>query len=86
MPITSELVNSEHVIQNTRIEEQWIRKRWLGMINERLTTDRITAYKAKHDKKFTKLAEHMWKNLLIRNGTLPDNWFQNREVLVGSRP
>ena len=80
------VLRCERVIQNTRIEEQWIRKRWLGMINERLTTDRITAYKAKHDKIFTKLAKHTWKKLLIRNGTLPDSWFQNCEVLVGSRP
>jgi hypothetical protein len=62
-----------------------IDKRWNRAINERLTTDRITTHKTKRDKKFTKLARNTWEKLLKRNGILPENWFQNREVLVGIR-
>jgi ribonuclease HI len=80
------VLRCERVIQGKHIDERGIRNRWHRVINERLTTDRITAYKTKRDKKFMKLAELTWKKLLINcNGTLPDNWFQNREVLVGIR-
>ena len=51
-------------------------------VKQRYTTDRITAHKTRRDKNFTKLAKNMWKKLLERNGTLPENWLQNREVLV----
>ena len=79
------VIRCERVIQGSNIDEPGIRKRWYRVINERLTTDRITAHKTRQDKKLTKLAENTWKYLLERNGTLPENWFQNREVLVGSR-
>ena len=80
------VIRCERVIQGTNIDEQGATTRWYRVINERLTTDRITAYKAKRNKKLTKLAKYTWKQLLERNGTqLPQNWFQHREVLVGSR-
>jgi ribonuclease HI len=79
------VIRCERVIHGTNLDEQGINKRWYRVINERLTTDRITAHKIRRDTKTTKLAKHTWKHLLERNGTLPENWFQNREVLVGSR-
>ena len=79
------VIRCERVIQGANIDEQGTTKRWYRAINERLTTDRITAYKTKRNKRSTKLAKHTWKQLLKRNGTLPENWFHHREVLVGSR-
>jgi hypothetical protein len=79
------VLRCEHVIRGTNLNKQGIKNRWHRAINEWLTTDWITAYKTKRDKKFTKLTELTWKKLLTRNGTLPENWFQNCEVLVGIR-
>jgi ribonuclease HI/exonuclease III len=79
------VLRCERVIHETEINENGIKKRWHRVINERLTTDRIAAQKTKRDKNLTKLAELTWKKLLKQYGTLPVNWFQNREVLVGSR-
>jgi len=77
------VIRCERVIQGKALNEQQISKRWNRVINERLTTDRIAAHQIKRNKKFTRLAKNTWKKLLKRNGTLPINWFQNREVLVG---
>ena len=79
------VLRCDRVINGANPDENGIRKRWYRVLNERLTTDRITALKTKRDKISTKLAELTWKKLLKQNGTLPENWFQNREVLVGSR-
>ena len=79
------VLRCEQVIQESHIDEPGMSTRWRQAINDRLTTDRVTAYQAKRDHKLTKLAKSTWKKLLKRNGTLPINWFQNREVLVGSR-
>ena len=77
------VLRCERVIQEKNLDDQGIRTRWLRAINERLTTDRITANKVKRDHNFTKLTKLTWKKLLEQNGTLPFNWFQKREVLVG---
>jgi ribonuclease HI len=77
------VLRCERVIQEKTLNEREIRKRWNRVINERLTTDRLTAHQKKRDKKFTIIAKNTWEKLLKRNGTLPMNWFQNREVLVG---
>jgi hypothetical protein len=79
------VLRCEQVIQEANIDEQGISTRWYRAINERLTTDRITAHQTKRDHIFTQLTKNTWKKLLKRNRTLPVNWFQNREVLVGSR-
>ena len=79
------VLRCERVIHETIIDEQGISTRWLRVINERLTTDRITAYQAKRNQNFTKQMKLTWKKLLKQTGTLPLNWFQNREVLVGIR-
>ena len=77
------VLRCERVIQKKNLDDQGIRMRWLRAINERLTTDRITTNKVKRDHNFTKLTKLTWKKLLEQNGTLPFNWFQKREVLVG---
>jgi hypothetical protein len=43
----------------------------------------IQRARRKGDNKFNKLAKYSRKNLLERNRTLPENSFQNCEVLVG---
>ena len=70
------MLRCERVIQEKKnLDEQGIRMRRLREINERLTTDRITAHQIKQDHNFTKLTKLTWK-LLEQNGTLPFNWFQ----------
>jgi hypothetical protein len=79
------VLRCERVIQETNIDERGISTRWHRAINDRLTTDRITAYQTRRDHQYTKLMKLTWKKILKQNGTLPVNWFQNREVLVGIR-
>jgi RNase H len=79
------VLRCEWVIQETNLDERGISMRWHRAINDRLTTDRITAYQTRRDHKYTKLMKLTWKKILKQNGTLPVNWFQNREVLVGIR-
>ena len=71
------------VIQEKAPDRHGVNKRWNKVINEWLTTDRITAHQSKWDKNFTRLAKNTWEKLLKCNGTLPDNWFQKCKVLVG---
>ncbi len=52
------VLRCERVIQEKTLNEQGITKRWNRAINERLTTDRITAQKTKRNKKFTQLTEN----------------------------
>jgi len=77
------ILRCERVIQDKTLDKRGIKTRWLRVINERLTTDRITAYQTKRNPQFTKLAKQTWKKIVKQNGTLPFNWFQNHEVLVG---
>jgi hypothetical protein len=44
------------------------------------------ATKIKHETKFSNLVINTWKPLLRKEGPLPLNWINNREVLVGRRP
>ena len=78
------VLRCERVIQNVPITDQQIRGRWLRAINDRLTCDRIIATKIKKDKKYTNLIKNTWEPLLHKQRDLPDNWINNREVLVGS--
>jgi hypothetical protein len=77
------VLRCERVIQGKQFDKNKINKRWNRVINKRLTTDQITTYKARRDKKFIRLAKNTWEKLLKQNGTLPENWFQNHEVLMG---
>ena len=60
--------------------------RWKNVINARLTSDKIIATKIKRENKFTNLVKSTWRPLLIKDGPLPHDWINNREVLVGRRP
>ena len=75
----------ERVIQGKTHSQQEIRAKWLREINTRLTDDRITATKVQRNKGFTKLVENTWEHVLHREGDLPNEWLNSREVLVGSR-
>ena len=50
-------------------DEQGIRMRRLREINERLTTDRITAHQIKQDHNFTKLTKLTWKTAGTKRNT-----------------
>jgi hypothetical protein len=44
------VLRCERVIQEKTLDEQGVSRRWNKAINERLTTDRITAQQIKRDK------------------------------------
>ena len=68
---------------NRQHTDQEVNKRWLKIINNRLTTDRITATKIKRDKNFTKLINATWKKALASREIPQHNWLQTREVFSG---
>jgi hypothetical protein len=47
---------------NRQHPDQEVNARWLKIINDRLTSDRIIATKIKRDKQFTQLVNATWKN------------------------
>ena len=68
---------------NRQHTNQEISARWLKVINDRLTTDRITATKIKRDKSFTNLINTTWTKTLKTQGIPHRNWVQRREVFSG---
>ena len=60
-----------------------IRARWLRAINDRLTTDKVTAMKIIQTDKFTKLVERTWEPALRKAQDISANWITSGEVLVG---
>ncbi len=68
---------------NKQHANQEINARWLKIINDRLTVDRITATKIKRDKKHTNLVNAAWEKTLETRGILHQNWLQHREVFSG---
>ena len=79
------VLRCERVIQERQHERNKIKARWLRAINARLTNDKITATRIKHEKGFTNLLVNTWEQVLNKSGDLPENWLNNREVLVGRR-
>jgi hypothetical protein len=62
-----------------------IKKRWLVVINRRLTEDKIIATKIKRDKAHRLKAKNTWEAVLRKEGEIPDQWIHHPEVLVGTR-
>ena len=79
------VLRCERVIQEKTHTPRETEARWLKAINQRLTEDKLVATKIKRTKHYTRLIEATWQDLLRRNLNLPENWIQNREVLVGRR-
>ena len=79
------VLRCERVIGEKNIHERGIRSRWLRAINLRLTNDKLIATKKKRKKGFTNLVVNTWEHVLSKEGDLPNNWINMREVLVGSR-
>jgi hypothetical protein len=79
------VLRCERVIhrENRQHTNQEINARWKRVINDRLTTDRITATKIKRDRTFTKLVNATWKKTLEKQGIPHHNWLQRREVFSG---
>jgi len=80
------VLQCERVIREKFHSDNEISMRWRNTINTRLTCDKIIAMKIRHKNKFTNLVINTWKPLLTKEGPLPINWINNREVLVGRRP
>jgi len=80
------VLRCERVIQGRHHSDNEIDARWKIAINTRLTSDKIIATRIKRENKFTNLVINTWKPLLTKDGPLPHNWINNREVLVGRRP
>ena len=79
------VLRCERVIRGVTHSNKEIKARWLQAINTRLTDDKITATRIKRDKRFKKLVKTTWEPPLRKQGELPDDWLNNREVLVGRR-
>ena len=80
------VLRCERVIRGKQHSDAEITTRWKNVINMRLTNDRIIATKIKRNYKFTTLVIKTWESLLKKDGPLPLNWIEHREVLVGRRP
>lgn len=78
------VLRCERVIQDKQHTDSEIKARWLRAINERLTCDRISATKIKRNDAFTNLIKNTWGPLLKKHRTIPDDWLNRSEVLVGS--
>ena len=75
----------ERVIHEKIHSHQEIKSKWLRVINERLTEDKINATQIKRNKGFTKLVVDTWEKVLEKEGAFPNAWTNRHEVLVGSR-
>ena len=63
-----------------------VKTQWLKAINTRLTKDKITATKIKHDELTTRLIKKTWEPILKQYLDLPNDWLRYCEVLVGRNP
>jgi len=77
------VLGCERVIQGKSHFESEIKARWLRVINERLTNDKITAIRIKRNDGFTKLVVNTWEQALENVGGHPITWINRGEVLVG---
>ena len=79
------VLRCERVIQQKDHSENEIRNRWLSNINRRLTEDKIIATKIKRSKNIMNKVKGTWEGVLSKTWTLPDEWLEHREFLVGRR-
>jgi len=70
-------------INNHDYMQQQIEARWIKIINNPLTTDRITATKINWGKKYNKLIDETWKCTLQKQNIPYQNWLQSQEVFSG---
>jgi hypothetical protein len=80
------ILRCERVIREKQHSDREIQTRWLRAINARLINDKITATKIKRESKYQHLVKTTWEPLLRQQGVPPENWLNDREVLVGRRP
>jgi hypothetical protein len=80
------VLRCERVIGGKQHSDDVVSTRWKNAINTRLTCDKIIATKIKRENKFTNLVINTWETLLKKEGPIPHNWINHREVLVGRRP
>jgi ribonuclease HI/exonuclease III len=79
------VLRCERVIRKKTHQVDEIKKRWLVVINRRLTEDKIIATKIKRDKAHRLKAKNTWEAVLRKEGEIPDQWIHHPEVLVGTR-
>ncbi|KAH9011920.1 hypothetical protein EDB84DRAFT_1251378, partial [Lactarius hengduanensis] len=79
------VLRCERSIQLKTHSAQEIKNRWLRVINERLTNDKITATRVKRGRAMVLSVASTWKAALSREWELPPNWMILSEVLVGRR-
>jgi hypothetical protein len=65
-----------------------ITNRWLTMMNQRLTLDRLMTNRNRYGKRALKsgVVLSTWSNVLLDEENLPRNWIWQSGVLVGIRP
>ena len=74
------VIRCERVIHDREHTAQEIGMRWKQKINEKLTTDRITATKIKRDKQTTTLTNATWEEALKKQNITHKNWLNRQEV------
>jgi ribonuclease HI/exonuclease III len=79
------VLRCERVIQEKTHTTNEIKRRWLMVINRRLTEDRMIATRIKRDQTHLQRLEDTWEAVLSRDGDLPPQWTHQEEVLVGTR-
>lgn len=79
------VLRCERTIQEKVHNDEEIKRRWLRVINKRLTDDKIIATRIKKTKKSLHQVRDTWEDVLSKQGDIPNMWIYNREVLVGMR-
>jgi hypothetical protein len=79
------VLRCDRVINDRSHTAAEIQSCWIRAINIRLTDDKVIATKIKQDKISIDLVKQTWEKVLQKNTTLPHDWVNNREVLVGRR-
>jgi len=76
------VLRCERVTQAKEHSDDEIKGRWLRVINERLTINKITATRVKRKDGFTTLVVNTWEQALEKERGLPPK-LNHSEVLVG---
>ena len=77
------VLRCEKVIRGKTHSNQEISTRWKRKINDRLTTDRITATKIRRDPNYTQLIDKTWKLALRKADVQHQDWLHHQEVFSG---
>ena len=79
------VLRCDRVINDKTHTSEEIKSKWLRAINARLTDDKIIATKVRRGKISAELVTSTWQKALQKSSNIPQDWIEDREVLVGRR-